>query len=226
MMASRKSASHSRIRARPSARDHARAARRDTYRNLVLEAAAHAFARDGIPNTKMGHLAEQAGLSLGTLYSVYRGKAEIVDALHEARLREIHAASVAAEAAGSDPLDALLAGSRAYINYFIENPDYLRMYIDEGANWGVRHSMDGKSRRAAVWAEGVAQLAAIIERGIEAGVFEPGRPDRLARTMLAMQQVQLADWLEDGMSAEPESVMADVDRLIRRAFCTQTWREH
>jgi len=69
-------------------------------------------------------------------------------------------------------------------------------------------------------------LAAIIERGIEAGVFEPGRPDRLARTMLAMQQVQLADWLEDGMSAEPESVMADVDRLIRRAFCTQTWREH
>ncbi len=168
----------------------------------------------------MEDLAEEAGISLGTLYSVYRGKAEIVDALHESRLREIHAASVAAERARSEPLEALLAGSHAYLRYFMERPDYLRLYLHEGFSWGVRNSMDRESRRAAVWEDGVAQFAAIFERGIAEGIFEPGRPDRLARVMLAMQQVLLADWFEEGMTASPEELMNEVEALLRRTFCT------
>lgn len=212
------------IAPRATARDRAKNARQEAYRDLVLEAAGSAFARQGISNTKMEELAEQAGLSLGTLYSVYKGKAEIVDALHEARLREIYAASIEAESLEANPLEALLAGSRAYIAYFIEHSDYLKMYIDEGTNWGVRDSMDRESRRAAIWGDGVAHLAEIFERGIESGVFENGRADRLARTMLAMQQVQLADWLAEDMQTEPEVVMAEVETLIRRAFCTDEWR--
>lgn len=208
-----------------AAREQAKNARHNAYRSLVLEAAGTAFARQGVPRTKMEHLAEEAGISLGTLYSVYKGKAEIVDALHESRLREIHSASVEAEIAQSGPLEALLAGSRAYLTYFMDRPDYLRMYLDEGTNWGVRNSMDRESRRATVWRDGVAQLAGIFERGIAAGVFEPGEPDRLARMMLAMQQVLLADWFEDGMTPSPKDVMNEVETLLRRMFCTAASRE-
>ena len=209
---------------RATAREHAKNARHAAYRGLVVEAAAEAFARDGVAATKMEHLAEAAGISLGTLYSVYRGKAEIVDALHASRLREIHAASIDAESAAAGPLEALLAGSRAYLAYFMERPDYLRMYLDEGANWGVRRSMDRESGRAAVWGDGVVQLAAIFERGIAEGVFEPGHPDRLARTMLAMQQVLLADWYEDGADPSDDEIMNEVEVLLRRAFCTPDGR--
>ena len=204
-----------------AAQEQARNARKSAYQSLVIEAAGAAFARQGIPQTKMEDLAEEAGISLGTLYSVYKGKAEIVDALHESRLKEIHSASVEAEIAEASPFDALLAGSRAYLTYFVERPDYLRMYLDEGANWGVRDSMDRESKRAAVWADGVAQLASIFERGIEAGVFEAGQPNRLARVMLAMQQVLLADWFEDGMSASAEELLEEVEVLLRRTFCTR-----
>ena len=207
------------------AREEARNARLAAYRSLVLEAAADAFARQGVPQTKMEDLADEAGISLGTLYSVYRGKAEIVDALHEARLREIHEASIEAEQAQARPLAALLGGSRAYLRYFMDNPDYLRMYLDEGASWGVRTSMDRGSRRAAVWSDGVAQLAAIFERGIVEGVFEPGQPDRLARMMLAMQQVLLADWYEGGMQSTSEALLADAETMLRRAFCTPSVRD-
>ena len=209
---------------RAAAREHAKNARHAAYRDLVVEAASEAFARDGVAATRMEQLAEAAGISLGTLYSVYKGKAEIVDALHEARLREIHTASISAEDAASDPLEALLAGSRAYLAYFMARPDYLRMYLDEGANWGVRRSMDRESRRAAVWGDGVSQLAAIFERGIEEGVFEPGNPDRLARTMLAMQQVLLADWYEAGADPSDEAILNEVEVLLRRAFCTEEGR--
>jgi AcrR family transcriptional regulator len=219
-MLSRKSASGPSQKRKVDARQEARDARRAVYRELVLRAAGSSFARRGVPETKMEDLADEAGISLGTLYTVYKGKAEIVDALHEARLKEIHSASIAAELAESGPLEALLAGSRAYIAYFIERPEYLRMYLEEGTNWGLRDSMDRNPRRAAVWNDGVDQLAAIFERGIEAGVFEAGAPDRLARMMLAMQQVQLADWFEAGMRSDAESVMGEVEILIRRAFCT------
>lgn len=203
-----------------AAREHARNARKTAYQTVVLEAAGDAFARQGVPQTKMEDLAEQAGISLGTLYSVYKGKAEIIDALHESRLREIHSASVEAEMAQSDPVEALLAGSRAYLTYFMNHPDYLRMYLDEGSNWGIRNSMDRESRRAAVWADGVAQFASIFERGIKTKVFSKGQPDRLARVMLAMQQVLLADWFEEGMTASAEETMSDVEVLLRRTFCT------
>ena len=207
-----------------AAQEHARNARKSAYQNLVLEAAGAAFACQGIPSTKMEDLALEAGISLGTLYSVYKGKAEIIDALHEARLREIHSTSVEAEMRESDPLDALLAGSRAYVTYFIEHPDYLRMYLDEGANWGVRTSMGRGSRRAAVWADGVEQLTNIFERGIADGTFEPGPPDRLARVMLSMQQVLLADWFEDGMTASTDEILDEIEVLLRRTFCTLSER--
>ena len=219
-MASPASAPQSRPARKRAAREQTQSARKAAYQTLVLEAAGTAFARHGVPRTKMEDLAEEAGISLGTLYSVYKGKAAIVDALHESRLLEIHSASVEAELAQDGPLEALLAGSRAYLTYFIERPDYLRMYLDEGTNWGVRNSMDRESRRAAVWADGVAQFAAIFERGIKEGLFAPGAPDRLARVMLAMQQVLLADWFEDGRTASPEELMAEVEDLIRRTFCT------
>ena len=56
--------------------------------------------------------------------------------------------------------------------------------------------------------------------GTPVNAFAPGAPDRLARVMLAMQQVLLADWFEDGRTASPEELMAEVEDLIRRTFCT------
>ena len=181
-MASPRTALELRPARKLAAQEQARNARKSAYQNLVIEAAGSAFARQGIPQTKMEDLAYEAGISLGTLYSVY-------------------------------------------LTYFMERPDYLRMYLDDGANWGVRNSMDRESRRAAVWADGVAQLASIFERGIADGVFEPGSPNRLARVMLAMQQVVLADWFEDGMSDSAEEPLNEVEVLLRRTFCTLDHRQ-
>lgn len=204
---------------RVTARAAADRARRQAYRVAILDAASASFARIGVAATRMDELARKAGISLATLYSVFRGKAEVVDALHEQRLREIHEASSAAREASSDPLAALLAGSRAYITYFVEHPDYLRLYVEEGSSWGVRDSIGQGTRRAEVWSEGVAQFAEVFAEGIEAGVFADGDPDQLARMMLAMQQVQLADWLASDRAMRPDALVAKVESFVRRAFC-------
>ena len=41
----------------------------------------------------------------------------------------------------------------------------------------------------------------------------------MARVMIAMQQVQLADWVERGMRRSAEELVAEMTLQVRRCFC-------
>jgi TetR/AcrR family transcriptional repressor of nem operon len=51
------------------------------YRSLVLQAAEHLFGTRGYERTKIQDIAAASGLSLGTLYSVFDGKADLREAI-------------------------------------------------------------------------------------------------------------------------------------------------
>jgi AcrR family transcriptional regulator len=204
---------------RDRARDRAQSARHALYRDLVIEAAEATFAEHGVESSKMEQIAEAAGLSLGTVYAVFRGKAAIVDALHERRLREVLERAAQVVRGLSDPLEMLIAGVRAYVEYFLANPDYLRMYIAEGTSWGMRAGESARPTRAKAWSEGIAMQERLFGQGIEAGIFHAGNPNRMARTMVAMQQVRLADWLADDMADDPDTIIAEIELQLRRCFC-------
>jgi AcrR family transcriptional regulator len=207
--------------ARRRGTERARRARSELYRGLVLEAAQRVFADKGYEDAKMEEIARESGLSLGTLYSVFAGKAEIFAAVHETGDREIQEHSEARASGASDPLAALLAGVRAYTEYFLEHPDFLRMHLKEGLTWGLAGSGAGSRRRTDAWLRGVEGLAAACRRCIDAGVFHPGDPQLQARMMIAMQQVQLAAWVEGGMQRDPAEVQAEIEAQVRRSFCKE-----
>jgi AcrR family transcriptional regulator len=194
-------------------------AREALYRRLVVDAAEARFAAKGVDATRMEEIAEAAGLSLGTVYAVFRGKPAIVDALHESRLRELLRRSAEAARGLEEPLEMLIAGVRAYVEYFLAHPDYLRIHLGEGTSWGL--PVRGRSPRAAAWEEGHAMQERLFRRGIEAGVFHPDDPGRLARTLVAMQQVRLADWLAGGMREDPEEIVSGMVLQLRRSFCAR-----
>lgn len=198
-----------------------RQARQALYRDLVIEAAEATFGAHGVESSKMEQIAEAAGLSLGTVYAVFRGKAAIVDALHERRLGDLLERTDAAVQGLEDPLEKLLASVRAYVEYLLANPDYLRMYIAEGSSWGLRSGVDALPARARAWARGIAMQERLFRQGIELGIFHPGDPDRMARTMVAMQQVRLADWLADGMSEDADAIVGEMELQLRRSFCAR-----
>ena len=89
-------------------------------------------------------------------------------------------------------------------------------------SWGTSAGQKGRSLRAAAWEEGIARQEKLFERGIEAGVFHPGNPNRMARTLVAMQQVRLADWLEDDMREDSQAVVAELELQLRRCFCRRS----
>jgi len=204
--------------ARP--KENVRKARSELYRQIILEAAEGCFAEKGIEETKMEEVAAESGLSLGTVYSVFSGKAELVTAIHETRLRDILRRAVRVAVGHNDPLEALLLGVRAYVEFFVLHPNYLRMHLRDGHAWGLGQAAAPDGDRADAWSDGVAMLAALFARGAEQGVFYRDDPRLMARMMIAMQQVQLASWLDDGGRRDPEALLADIEIQVHRSFCS------
>ncbi len=206
--------------AKGPARSRVREARQALYRDLILESAERTFAEQGVDGSKMDEIARLAGLSLGTVYSVFEGKAEIIDALHEARLREIM--QLTADVAGerTDPVELILVGVRAYVEYFLAHPDYLRMYIADGTNWGIRALGASSTGRGQAWAEGLARQVRLFRRGMSEGRVHSGDAELMARMMFAMQQVQMARWLDGGRTQSPDELITEMEQHVLRSFCT------
>ena len=66
----------------------------------------------------------------------------------------------------------------------------------------------------------VVLTGAVIALGIEAGLYyDDERPEMMARTVLGMHQVRLADWVDRGMIESVSDIEAKVRRQFIRAFC-------
>ena len=203
----------------PRPKENVRRARAGLYRQLVLEAAERSFAEKGFDATRMEEIAAESGLSLGTVYSVFAGKPDLMRAVQETRNREILALASAAAGLAGDPQGRLLAAVRAYVEFFASHPEYLQIHLRGGHAWGLAGAGSRSRSQAHAWDEGIDLYARLFEAGIAAGVLHPGDPRLLARMMIAMQQVQLADWVERGLPGDLEALLAGIETQLRRAFC-------
>jgi AcrR family transcriptional regulator len=205
--------------ARSRPKENARREREGLYRRLVFEAAERIFAQKGFEDARIEEIAAASGVSLGTLYSVFAGKPDVMRAVHEARNREILARSARAAADAAGPLEQLLAATRASVEFFVDHPDYLRIHLRGGHAWGLDAAAARSRSQAHAWDEGIELYSGIFESGIADGVFHPGSPRLLARMTIAMQQVQLADWVERGMPQDTAALVGDMHAWLRRSLC-------
>jgi AcrR family transcriptional regulator len=171
--------------------------RRDLYRQIASEAAERVFALKGSGASRMQDVASEAGLSLATIYGVVEGKEELLNTIHARRMREFIVVVREARDAAATTV--------------------LRLCCRDGYAWGS--GMTTTETQAELWEEGVAIPAELFRRGIEEGLYVDEPPLLLARKMLALQQVELADWADGGMRADPDAVCARLDAQFLRAFC-------
>jgi AcrR family transcriptional regulator len=201
----------------PDPRSRARDARALLYRELICEAAERRFADSGVDDTKMEDVAREAGLSIATVYTVFAGKAEIVRCVHARRLPALVRLAVE-QVDAPHPADICLRTAlRGAIHYFTEHSAYLMMHLRQGYAWCMSDAVAASSEDgAAAWGPGVAAIGAIIERGIAEGAFGGGNARRLARAAIALQQLHLVEWVEDGLRREADAVFEDYwNELLR-----------
>jgi AcrR family transcriptional regulator len=201
------------------AKEAAREARAEVYRQHVLGAAVGVFAEHGFDATRVQEIAQRAALSLGTIYSVFPGKQE----LYEASLAE-HGQALLALVQGvhdrgvpaRETLGELIG---IYIDYFVGHPDFLRMHLRSGASWALGPVL-GTEQQRGYWQRIHALQADIFRRGVRERAFVDEDPDYLAKLFSVMDQVLLADWVARGMQDGREALTARLRAQAKRSF----WR--
>jgi AcrR family transcriptional regulator len=203
---------------RKKARDEAREARNGVYRQHILEAAERVFAERGYDSAKVVEISSDCGLSMGTIYAVFPGKAELYAALLEERGQEL--LRLARDVAQRDlsPRAALFALIEVYIDYFVAHPAFLRMHLRSGASWALGPAM-GTPTQVNYWQEIHALQADIFRRGIALGEFVDEEPGYLAKLFSSMDQVLLADWVASEMRADRDTLVRRLRAVVERALC-------
>lgn len=188
------------------------------YRQAVNEAAERIFAEKGVDNSRMPEIAAEAGISLGTLYGVIEGKESLFVGIHKIRTEEflncIRNASHMAEETLANHLAVLRFGAQ----YFLDHPDFLRMNCRDGYGWAVSFPASGLGE--APWREGTSILLELFARGLEQDIYVADEPELLVRKMLALKQVELTHWVEQGMTTSHKVVLDRLEDQFLRAFCT------
>lgn len=200
-----------------AAAERARNAKTSMYRSLIVDAAETLFAERGYERTKIQDIAVASGLSLGTLYSVFGGKAGVYDAVQNERLGELFL--LAGETMESDEraADRLIRGNRVFIQWLTEHTDFLRIHLNGNAAWASNPSEVGEDLVDA-WRRGIDLIAAVFAQAMNEGDVVDGDPMIAARLLVAMQQVFMSAWVESGMKGDPDELVNQVEQQLERAL--------
>ena len=139
-------------------------------RKQLIDAAVAVMERTGYHQMSMQALAEEAGVSVGLAYKYFSGKEDVLEAaitgILEAFSDQIQPAI---DEAGDSPVDRLAAGFRRYLDIIDANiPAVLLSYRESSTL-----SRAGRNRLKELELATAAPLRAVIEDGIDAGVFGP-----------------------------------------------------
>jgi AcrR family transcriptional regulator len=134
-------------------------------RRVILDAAARVFARKGFHTSRVGDIAEEAGVAHGLLYHYFASKDEVLETIFRehwgALLDRVHAA----EETGDDPVEQLRAIANAMFSAWLREPDVVRVVIREIARTEEISEHVGQLVRP------IGAIRRVIERGQSTGVF-------------------------------------------------------
>ncbi len=193
-----------------------RAERKAQTREQLLEAAARVFARKGYTGASVDDIADEAGFTVGALYSNFQGKQELFLAAFE-RHCDQDLAQIQALLAADLPLEQLLdAVSRQFGEL---DAEHRRWWLLSMELWVyAQRDPAARARLAALDRKVRTVIADALERqAARAGQQLPAPATDLAAAMLALWQGLMQQRLVDPDAARPEAIGTALAWLLNGA---------
>jgi AcrR family transcriptional regulator len=99
----------------------------------LLEAAVHVFARKGFHQSRVGDIAEEAGVAHGLLYHYFRSKDEVLETIFRETWTQLVADTQRIELAGVPLREQLRRFARIYLGSWLVTPELVRVLVREVA---------------------------------------------------------------------------------------------
>ncbi|MBW2596167.1 MAG: TetR/AcrR family transcriptional regulator [Deltaproteobacteria bacterium] len=150
------------------------------HRQEILQVALKLFSEKGFHNVSMHEIATTSEFAVGTLYKFFSNKEALYRALIIDSSQVFHSSLMASLTTSGNELEKIRACVEAKIKVFMENLDYVRLYLAEtrGASFNIKASLDADIKL--MLEEFLEKLASVFESGIKKGLFKAFDPYLLA----------------------------------------------
>jgi TetR/AcrR family transcriptional regulator, fatty acid metabolism regulator protein len=182
-------------------------------RQLILDAAVRVFARSGYHTSRVGDIAEEAGIAHGLLYHYFSSKDEVLRTVfRESWSRLIEALHAVEE--GDDPAPEQLRKIAAVLlRSWRNDPDLVRVLVREVARSPHLAEQVDEVREAFL------VIQRVIERGQETGAFRTDLDARLASWIVYGSLEELLTGWVLGQLPDGDEEVARAERTVIDVVC-------
>src|SRR5436190_16023063 len=178
-------------------------------RRQLLDAAVRVFARKGYHASRVGDIAEEAGVAHGLLYHYFKSKDQVLEAVFHENWSVLLARIASVEETDEPASDQLRHIAAIVLRTWLHLPDVVRVVIRE---FGRSPEL---AARIGELAQPIDAIRRVISRGIERGEFRQDIDPQVAATVVygSIDEL-LTAWVLDRLPAGEEDVAAAERTLL------------
>jgi AcrR family transcriptional regulator len=182
-------------------------------RRLILDAAVRVFARDGYHTSRVGDIAEEAGIAHGLLYHYFSSKEQVLATVFRENWAELLEAFHRVEASGEPPEEQLRGIAKILLRSWRNDPDLVRVMVREVARSPHLQAQVDELR------EGFQTIQRIVERGQADGTFRRDLDPQLVSWILYGGLEELLTGWVLGQLPDGDQEVARAERTIVDVVC-------
>jgi TetR/AcrR family transcriptional regulator, fatty acid metabolism regulator protein len=181
-------------------------------RRLILDAAVRVFARKGFHASRVGDIAEEAGVAHGLLYHYFDSKDEVLEAIFHERWGDLVSELAAIEASDESPREQLLHVVARMLEGWQRHPEVVTVLVREFARSPEIQARIGELVKP------IETIQRIIAHGQRSGDFRDDVDARLAGIVLygGIEEL-LSGWVLGQLPAGPDvsaAALATIEALV------------
>jgi TetR/AcrR family transcriptional regulator, fatty acid metabolism regulator protein len=187
-----------------------RATAAEEKRRLILDAAVRVFARSGFHTSRVGDIAEEAGVAHGLLYHYFTSKDEVLETIFREQWTVLVDRIAAVEQSGEPAVDQLRHVAAIVLRNWRHQPDVIRVLVRE-----IARSPEVQQRIGEL-VKPIAAVQRIIERGQASGELRADlRPQFAAVAFYGGIEELLSGWVLGQLPDDDESVAAGEETVAQ-----------
>jgi AcrR family transcriptional regulator len=178
-------------------------------RRLILDAAVRVFARNGYHTSRVGDIAEEAGVAHGLLYHYFRSKDELLETIVRETWREVLDAVRVIEETDETARERLAGVAKILLRAWRRDPDLVRVLVREVTRSATLQ------RQIVEIGQAFAALERIIARGQDEGEFRADVDPRMVSYVFygALEEI-LTGWVLGQLDDDDEQIAAAEQTVI------------
>ena len=178
-------------------------------RRLILDAAVHVFAQKGYHTSRVGDIAEEAGVAHGLLYHYFRSKEELLETIVRETWRDVLDAVRVVEETDETAREQLAGVAKILLRAWRRDPDLVRVLVREVIRSATLQ------RQIVEIDQAFASLERIIANGQEEGEFRADVDPRMVSYVFygALEEI-LTGWVLGQLDDGDEQIAAAEQTVI------------